>query len=73
MLREKYNDIILHVRFKENNAQQQQETLGVLGTNLIHSAFFYNQTPKKIIKSNIDKNYLLLTISSSAEVEESGK
>ena len=52
--KEKYNDIILHVRFKENNAQQQQETLGVLGTNLIHSAFFYNQTPKKIIKRLYD-------------------
>jgi len=52
--KEKYNDIILHVRFKENNAQQQQETLGVLGTNLIHSAFFYYQTPKKIIKRLYD-------------------
>ena len=52
--KEKYNDIILHVRFKENNAQQQQETLGVLGTNLIHSSFFYYQTPKKIIKRLYD-------------------
>ena len=28
--------------------------MGVLGTNLIHSAFFYNQTPKKIIKRLYD-------------------
>ena len=28
--------------------------MGVLGTNLIHSAFFYNQTPKKINKRLYD-------------------
>ena len=48
--KEKYNEIILHVRFKENTASQQQETLGVLGTNLIYSAFYHFKTPKKIIK-----------------------
>ena len=48
--REKYNEIILHIRFKENNASQQQETLGVLGTNLIYSAFYHFNKPKKIIK-----------------------
>ena len=48
--KEKYNEIILHVRFKENTASQQQETLGVLGTNLIYNAFYHFKTPKKIIK-----------------------
>ena len=48
--KQKYNEIILHVRFKENTASQQQETLGVLGTNLIYSAFYHFNTPKKIIK-----------------------
>ena len=48
--KEKYNEIILHVRFKENTARQQQETLGTLGTNLIYSAFYHFNTPKKIIK-----------------------
>ena len=47
---EDYNEIIIHVRFKENMASQQQETLGVLGTNLIYSAFYHFNTPKKIIK-----------------------
>ena len=45
-----YNEIILHVRFKENVARQQQETLGILGTNLIYSAFYKYHTPKKIIQ-----------------------
>ena len=56
-----YNEIILHVRFKENIARQQQETLGILGTNLIYSAFYKYNVPKKIIKylyDNLDKEQL---------------
>ena len=56
-----YNEIILHVRFKENIARQQQETLGILGTNLIYSAFYKYNEPKKIIKylyDNLDKEQL---------------
>lgn len=56
-----YNEIILHVRFKENIARQQQETLGILGTNLIYSAFYKYHRPKKIIKylyDNLDKDQL---------------
>ena len=45
-----YTEIIIHVRFKENTATLQQETLGVLGTNLIYSAFYHYNKPKKIIK-----------------------
>ena len=59
--REKYNEIILHVRFKENTARQQQETLGTLGTNLIYSAFYHFNTPKKIIKylyDHLDKDQI---------------
>ena len=58
---EKYNEIILHVRFKENTARQQQETLGTLGTNLIYSAFYHFNTPKKIIKylyDHLDKDQI---------------
>ena len=56
-----YNEIILHVRFKENIARQQQETLGILGTNLIYSAFYKHNEPKKIIKylyDNLDKEQI---------------
>ena len=37
---EDYNDIIIHIRFKETDARLQQETLGVLGVNLIYGAFY---------------------------------
>ncbi len=30
---EDYNDIILHIRFKETDVRLQQETLGILGVN----------------------------------------
>ncbi len=49
-----YNEIILHVKFKENNATLQQETLGKLGVNLIYGAYFYYDNPRRLIKSLYD-------------------
>ncbi len=51
---EKYNEIVVHVRFKENDAKLQQETLGVLGVNLIYGSFFMYDTPKELLKSLYD-------------------
>jgi hypothetical protein len=45
-----YNEIVLHIRFKENDARLQQETLGTLGTNLIYGAFYKYNQPKKLLK-----------------------
>ncbi|MBT8257818.1 MAG: TonB-dependent receptor [Bacteroidia bacterium] len=45
-----YNEIILHIRFKENDARLQQETLGMLGTNLIYGAFYKYNEPKKLLR-----------------------
>ena len=51
------------IRFKENIARQQQETLGVLGTNLIYGAFYKYHRPKKIeIAGTIKKDNILLDI-----------
>ncbi|HBI39642.1 MAG TPA: nicotinate-nucleotide adenylyltransferase, partial [Tenacibaculum sp.] len=58
---EDYNEIILHLRFKETDARLQQETLGILGVNLIYGAFYLNDNPKELLKSfydNIDKDRL---------------
>ncbi len=38
---EGYNEIILHVKFRENDATLQQETLGNLGVNLIYGAYVF--------------------------------
>lgn len=58
---EKANEIIFHVKFKENSAQLQQETLGVLGVNLIYGAYHYYDNPRQLIKSlydTLDKDQL---------------
>ena len=47
---EAYNEIILHLRFKESDARLQQETLGKLGTNLIYGAFYKHNQPKKLLR-----------------------
>ncbi|PCJ94153.1 MAG: nicotinate-nucleotide adenylyltransferase [Flavobacteriaceae bacterium] len=45
-----YDEIILHVRFKQNEARLQQETLGIMGVNLIYGAFYKYNKPRKLIK-----------------------
>lgn len=45
-----YNEIVLHIRFKENDARLQQETLGTLGTNLIYGAFYKHNQPRKLLR-----------------------
>jgi len=56
---EAYNQIMIHIRFHDNDARLQQEVLGVLGVNLIYGCFYYKDDPKKLLKSlydNIDKD-----------------
>ncbi|MEP0265197.1 TonB-dependent receptor [Dokdonia sp.] len=45
-----FNEIILHVRFHENDARLQQLTLGTLGVNLIYGAFYKHDNPKHLLK-----------------------
>ena len=51
---EDYNEIILHIRFKETDAKLQQETLGTLGVNLVYGAYYLNDNPKDLLKSLYD-------------------
>lgn len=56
-----YNEIIIHIRFHQNEARAQQETLGTLGVNLIYGAFYKTSKPKKILKylyDHIDKDLI---------------
>lgn len=43
------NDIVLHVRLLDRLRLQQQETLGVLGVNLVYAAFSCFQAPEKFL------------------------
>lgn len=56
---EVYSEILLHIRFKENEAVLQQQTLGNLGVNLIYGAFYKHDQPKKLLRylyDHIDKD-----------------
>ena len=48
------SDVIVHVRMMEDNAEQQQNTLGVLGVNIIYGSYYYFEDPKKLIDSLTD-------------------
>ncbi|MBT8256595.1 MAG: TonB-dependent receptor [Bacteroidia bacterium] len=57
--KEDYSEIIIHIRFKENEALLQQQTLGILGVNLIYGAFYKHDQPKKLLRylyDHIDKD-----------------
>ena len=58
---EDYNEILLHVRFHENDARHQQNTLGILGVNLIYGAYYKYDNPKKLLRylyDHIDKDQI---------------
>ncbi len=48
------SDIVVHVRMFDDNAEAQQQALGVLGVNLIYAAYYYFENPKQIIDSLTD-------------------
>jgi len=49
----KWNEIILHVNLHDQDAKLQQETVGILGTNLLHACFYLTE-PKEILKELYD-------------------
>ena len=51
---EPYNEIIIHIRFKEDDPKLQQETLGIMGVNLIYGCYYLNENPKRFIMSLYD-------------------
>lgn len=58
---QEYSEIILHIRFRENDARLQQETLGILGTNLIYGAFYKHNEPRKLLRylyDHLDKDQI---------------
>ena len=58
---EDYNEIVLHIRFKETDARLQQETLGILGVNLIYGAYYKHNDPKRLLRylyDHLDKDQL---------------
>lgn len=48
------SDITVHVRMLDKTAEQQQDTLGILGVNLIYASYYYFEDPRKIMDSLTD-------------------
>ena len=48
------NEVVLHVKVKDARNILQQETLGVVGTNLIFAAYFHNKNPQDFVLSLMD-------------------
>jgi hypothetical protein len=54
-----FSEITLHVRFHQTEARFQQESVGIMGANLIYGAFYKHDEPKKLLKylyDHIDKD-----------------
>jgi hypothetical protein len=52
--RSKPSEIIIHARMWDQENARQQETLGILGVNLIHGAFYHHGRPADLIGSLMD-------------------
>ena len=54
-----FSEITLHVRFHQTEARFQQESIGIMGANLIYGAFYKHDEPKKLLKylyDHLDKD-----------------
>ncbi len=48
------NDVVIHVRLLDNENLLQQQTLGVIGVNLIYACFYYAKSPETMVVSLMD-------------------
>jgi hypothetical protein len=53
--RDEPSQVVVHVRMLDDEAQQQQEALGVVGVNLLHAAFFHHHEPERLVESLLDQ------------------
>jgi len=49
-----HNEVILHVRLLENDNVLQQNTLGILGVNLIYACYYFWDRPNAFLQSLLD-------------------
>ncbi len=48
------NEIVLHVKLKDNDNRLQQQAVGILGTNLVYGAFHYADDVESLVVSLMD-------------------
>src|SRR6202790_1186435 len=52
--RDENSQIIIHVRMLDHENDLQQETLGIVGVNLLYGAFFLHHRPEVLLESLLD-------------------
>src|ERR1700732_1116476 len=52
--RDEDSQIIIHVRMLDQENDLQQETLGIVGVNLLYGAFFLHHKPEELLESLLD-------------------
>lgn len=48
------NDLVIHVKMKDQDNLQQQAAIGILGVNMIYACFYLNHDPEAFVKSLLD-------------------
>lgn len=48
------SEVIIHVKLHDKQAVSQYETIGILGVNLVHAAFYHNEDYKIFVTSLMD-------------------
>ena len=48
------NDVVIHVKMLDNDSILQQQTLGIIGVNLMYGCFYYHQSPETLLLSLMD-------------------
>jgi len=48
------SDVIIHFRLHDPDISLQQESIGVMGTNMIHACFFHHRDPQEIMTALYD-------------------
>jgi hypothetical protein len=48
------SEVILHVRMWDRENVLQQQALGIIGTNVVYGAFYYQKDPVQLIRSLLD-------------------
>ncbi|MCU0430995.1 MAG: TonB-dependent receptor [Cytophagaceae bacterium] len=48
------NDIVVHIRMMEGEANAQQVSVGIFGINLIYGAFYHSHNPEELLQSLMD-------------------
>ncbi|MBP6385838.1 MAG: TonB-dependent receptor [Pseudarcicella sp.] len=48
------NDVVIHVKMKDNDNVLQQQALGIIGVNLMYGCFYYHEHPEILLQSLMD-------------------